>query len=277
METERDTGLEPAHSNSNPEISPRDIPVVPVPLSTLSPKIGPDSGVNSNTNNSPRSTSPGGSLDTSVESLMGEDPPEPKDRLEFTAFFGLGVRRIPKLEDTTKDDKVFWVKAKVQGHSSWLFADTGSYVNIVDKAYYFKLPFHPQPAPPNANERLLSGHNTALPVVGEVILPFYFGNRYFYHTFKVVENFPVDLCLGADFFRPHYCALRYTPEGNILETGKLSCPSCDRGLSRFISSNTKGIPIALRRADIKKHKVQDSLPNRKSPLLCVKKGQKSTP
>jgi len=203
-----------------------------------------------------------------MESLAGDDPPEPRNKPAFAEFFGLGVRRIPKLEETTQDQKVFWVKAKVQDRSTWLFADTGSYVNIVDKNFYYNLPFHPMPAQPNKHERLLSGHNTALPVVGEVVLPFYFNSRYFFHTFKVIENFPVDVCLGADFFRPKYCALRYTPDGNILETGKSSCPSCDRGLSRFTSGTGKGFPIALRQRDLKPRK---EMPTRKSPLLCIKK------
>ena len=125
------------------------------------------------------------------------------------SFFGLGIRSLSPDGEKPGDDKLFWLKAAIQCAPYWFFVDTGSATNIVDKNFYYSLPFHPTPSPTDPRERLISGHNTALPVIGEVVLPFTLHNRQYYHLFRVVENFPVDLCLGADFMKAHECALSY--------------------------------------------------------------------
>ena len=171
-------------------------------------------------------------------------PPEPRDTPLFVSFFGLGVRPLSQSGDKPGDDKLFWLRAAVQNSGYWFFVDTGSATNIIDKNFYFSLPFHPAPSPSDPRERLISGHNTALPVIGEVVLPFILHNKQYYHLFRVVENFPVDLCLGADFMKAHECCLSYEKGRNVFQIKKISCPTCSENFSR-VSTQAKKVPVLL--------------------------------
>ncbi len=113
-------------------------------------------------------------------------PPEPRDVPLFVSFFGLGVPALSHVDERHRDSKKFWLRAAVPNFPFWFLADTGSALNIVDKNFYFSLPYHPSPAPPDPNLHLISGHNAVLPVVEEVVLPFTLHGRQFYHVFKII-------------------------------------------------------------------------------------------
>ena len=160
------------------------------------------------------------------------------------------MRPLSQTGERPGDDKLFWLRAAVQSSPYWFFVDTGSATNIVDKKFYFSLPFHPAPGPTDPRERLISGHNTALPVIGEVVLPFSLHNKQYYHLFRVVENFPVDLCLGADFMKAHECCLSYEKGRNEFQIKKFSCPVCSENFSRVSTQAQVGPPIALKKEQI---------------------------
>ena len=136
------------------------------------------------------------------------------------------------------------MQASIQNQKYWFFLDTGSGTNIIDEEFYNSLPCHPCPAPPNSKERLLSAHNIALPVVGTITLPMSFDNNTYYHPYKVVKNFPIDLRIGAEFMKPHEFSLTYRKGVNLLEVFRNSCPTCVFNFARSVASTPSDPPIA---------------------------------
>ena len=147
--------------------------------------------------------------------------------------------------------RLLWVQISIQDHPTWALLDTGSVANIVSRDFYESLSICPTPLP-TFRDQLISGHNTALPVVGEVVLPFKLFGQSFFHSFRVVKNFPVPLCIGAEFLRPHKCSINYSHENEQFVIGDTRCPTClahvfslakpPRG--RAVSFSKSGLPIA---------------------------------
>ena len=145
--------------------------------------------------------------------------------------------------------KLLWLSVAAQNCPAWCLLDTGSVYNIVDRSYYDSLPYRPRPVPPDPRDCIVSGHNTALPVLGSVILPFIHDHIPYYHVFRVVDNFPVDMCLGAEFLKQHQCRINYGPGPSTVDIQRTTCDSCAKFSLQLASSHPSrvspdGLPIA---------------------------------
>ena len=105
--------------------------------------------------------------------------------------------------------RLVWTRVGIQGKPSWAMIDSGSVFNIIDRSFYESLPSHPTPHSCARVDKILSGHNVALPVSGRVVLTFFHERHPYHHLFSVVDNFPVPFCLGAEFLRAHQCRITY--------------------------------------------------------------------
>ena len=113
------------------------------------------------------------------------------------------------------DRNLLWTRLEIQGITTWTLVDTGSVTNIISSRYYQSLPAHPRPRTPGPEERLISGHNVALPLLGKVALTFKVDGKLFCHIFYVIDNFPVEALLGSEFLNPHACSISYASNSRL--------------------------------------------------------------
>ena len=159
------------------------------------------------------------------------------------------VPPIRKTPGVKMERELVWAEATLQGRKTWTLVDTGSVANIINTKFYYSLPSHPPPLPPDPTENLVSGHNTALPIVGRVVLAFTFSGHTYYHIFQIINNFPVNLCLGSEFLSAHGCTVQYGchPPFSVTTQVCQSCTSNALSYGRTPSGSAKtrnNIPLA---------------------------------
>ena len=111
---------------------------------------------------------------------------------------------LPESE-TKLDLNLLWTRLEIKGLTTWNLVDTGSVSNIVSARYYQSIPLHPPPLAPSPEERLISGHNVELPLLGKVAFGSQGGRQCLLPHFYVIDNFQLEALLGSEFLNPHEC------------------------------------------------------------------------
>ena len=116
----------------------------------------------------------------------------------------------------------FFVLGAVQFLPVWLYADSGSVSNLIDKAVYNRLPFKPPIRDPE-DVRVIGGNGEALDLKGFVVLIVSLGSNIIWHEIGIVTNFPLEVMIGADVLTPYLCSLLYLKNNRIASNSKLQC------------------------------------------------------
>ena len=178
------------------------------------------------------------SADVSMSAPDTETSPDwtPPVQSEPALFQFLNSR--PHVAAGKADRPLVWANVVVLGKQAWMLVDSGSVTNIVSQRYYESLQPRPPLLKPDPAEKLISGHNAALPLLGHIELPFTHNDRTYYHAFRVIPNFPVSLCLGAEFLFAHACGITYDTKPEF-DVRRPTCPQCERFASAQATTVSK--------------------------------------
>ena len=96
--------------------------------------------------------------------------------------------------------QLFFVLGPVQTLPVWIFANSGSVRNFIDKSVYNRLPFKP-PIRDLSDVQVIGGNGDVLDFKN-VALPVSLGSNLIWHVFGAVSNLPLEVLVGSDVLAP---------------------------------------------------------------------------